>query len=826
MRLPLSRLWLGAPLVIAVCTAQVTSGGGGAQPLSGAQRDLEKQARAILEANCYRCHSHQAGKSKGDLMLDSLASMRKGGVTAPAVVPGEPGKSLLIKAILHEDEELKMPRGGKLPEEQIRVLQTWVKAGAPWTETSAAHGLRVPGQITDADRQYWAFQPVKAGPLPAVADAAWAVNPIDRFIRSRLDAAGIKPSPPPDRRMLARRLYFDVIGLPPTPAEVEAFLGDAGNIAYERLVDRLLASPRYGEQMARHWLDLVRYAESDGFRQDAPRPNAWRYRDYVIRCFNADKPYDRFVREQIAGDELDADDADCVIATGYLCHGIYEFNQRDVRTQWDNMLSEITDVTADAFLGLGFACARCHDHKYDPILQKDYYALRAFFAALMPAENVPLVSRAQRADYERRQAAWLEKTAGIRTEIDRLLEQERAKSVTTMVAKFPREIQAMLNRTVAERSPLEHQLATLAYRQVQGDIDLIDSRMKGDAKTRLGELRKELAKFDADKPAAGFAFATHDLGTTAPPTQIAKRKGAPIDPAVPTVLQREPLSIAPPPGVASTGRRLALANWLTRPDHPLTARVIVNRIWQQHFGRGLVATPNDFGTLGDKPSHPELLDWLADRFIKDGWSVKKLHRLILTSQTYRQSATAPASDVALKKDPENRLLWRMTTHRLAAEQVRDAILSATGKLDVKMGGPGVDAKEPRRSVYTRVLRNTHDPLLDVFDSPDTFASTAQRNVTTTPTQALLMLNSPFMQQQAQAFAARLLKDAPADDTARIDVAFRIAYGRPATSSQKDAARAFLAEQAKRIQPTADVRQAALAELCLVLLNANEFLYVD
>ncbi len=825
---PLTRrswLWIGSPLLaLAVGATSANFGGGGGQPPADGAA-LEKQARAILEASCYRCHSHQAGKSKGELMLDSMASMRKGGATAPAVVPGEPDKSLLIKAVMQEDDDLKMPRGGKLPDEQIRVLRAWVKAGAPWTETSVKTGLRTPGQITDADRRYWAFRPVKVGPLPNVADAAWMANPVDRFLRSRLDAEGLKPSPPAERRALVRRVFFDVTGLPPAPAEVDAFVNDPAPDAFEKLVDRLLAGPHYGEQMARHWLDLVRYAESDGFRQDAYRPNAWQYRDYVIRAFNADKPYDRFVREQIAGDELDPDDADCVIATGYLCHGIYEFNQRDVRTQWAGMLSEITDVTADVFLGLGFACARCHDHKYDPILQKDYYALRAFFAALMPAENVPLLTRAELGDYKQKEAAWLDKTAKVRTAIAQVLADERAKSITTMVSKFPPDIQAMIRMPAAERTPLEQQLASLAYRQVQGELDGLDSKMKGDAKTRLLELRKELAKFDGDKPACSVAFAAHDIGTAAAATTIPRRKADPIEPAVPMVLA-EPLAITPPPGIASTGRRLALAQWLTRPKHPLTARVIVNRIWQQHFGRGLVATPNDFGSLGDKPSHPELLDWLTDRFVKDGWSLKKLHRLLLTSQAYRQSATAPATEAALKKDPENRLLWRMTTHRLAAEQIRDAILSVTGKLDLKMAGPSVDVKEPRRSLYTKVLRNTRDSLLDVFDGPETFTSTATRNVTTTPTQALLMLNSPFMQQQAQAFASRLLKDAPAGDDARIDTAFRLVFGRPATLSQKEQVRAFLADQSQRVPPPADARQAVLTDLCLVLLNANEFVYVD
>ena len=817
-------LWLGMPLlVLAGGLAPALSGAGSGTPAKSGPA-LEKEARAVLEANCFRCHSHKAGKSKGELMLDSMASMRKGGKTAPAVVPGDPDKSLLYKAILHTDDDLKMPLGGKLPAEQVALLRDWIKAGAPWTESAAKSELRVPGQITDEDRKYWAYQPVKVRTPPEVKDPAWAKNPIDQFIRHRLDVAGIKPSPQAERRVLIRRLYYDVIGLPPTPAQVEGFVNDKAKDAYEKLVDSLLASPQYGEQMARHWLDLVRYAESDGYRQDAYRPNAWQYRDYVTRAFNADKPYDRFVQEQIAGDELDADDPECLVASGYLCAGIYEFNQRDVRAQWDTMISEITDVTADVFLGMGFACARCHDHKYDPILQKDYYALYAFFAGLMPAEDVPLASRTERAKYKRQMVVWLAKTMNVHLEIAKVEAEERMKSITTMVVKFPPDIQEMIKKPAVERTPLEHQLATLAYRQVDGDLKGIEARMKGAAKTKLDELKKELAKFDADMPAAiPHAFAARDVGAIAPPTAIPKRKGTPIEPAVPTVLGIEPLKIAP--GSESTGRRLALAKWLTRPENPLVARVMVNRLWQQHFGRGIVATPNDFGTLGDKPSHPELLDWLADRFVKDALSFKKLHRLILTSQTYRQSAKATASDAALKKDPDNRLLWRMTTRRLAAEQIRDAILSVTGKLDLKAGGPSVDAKESRRSVYTKVIRNTRDTLLDVFDAPETFSSVAQRNVTTSPTQALLMINSPFMQQRGLDFATRLLKEHPQDENARIDTAFRLAFSRPPTPAQADQVRAFLADQAKRVQAN-DRQLAALAELCLVLLNVNEFVYVD
>jgi hypothetical protein len=658
-------------------------------------------------------------------------------------------------------------------------------------------------------------------------------NPSDRFIRARLDREALTPSPPADRGALVRRVYFDLLGLPPTPAEVDAFVRDSSVDAYERLIDRLLASSHYGERWARHWLDVVRYAESDGFRQDAYRPHAWRYRDYVIRAFNADKPFDQFVREQLAGDELAPDDQEALAATGFLCHGIYEYNQRNVRNQWNDMLNEVTDVTGEVFLGLGVGCARCHDHKFDPFLQKDYFALRAFFEGMLPSAEVVCATPQARAEYERRLAAWEQKTAKVRGEIEALVSAEHGRIEKDMISKFPADIQSMMRKSSAARGPLEQQLATLAYRQIQYEYDHIDARLKGDAKTRLKQLQKELAQFDAVRPEPLPSFqAAREVGLEAAPTRIPKKVNqSPIVPAFPSVFDAAPPAITPPESAASTGRRTALAQWLTRPDHPLTTRVIVNRIWQYHFGRGLVSTTNDFGHLGETPSHPELLDWLAHRFVQDGWSFKKLHRLILTSRTYQQSATAPASALTLKKDPENRLWWRMDTRRLDAEQIRDALLAISGKLDPKAGGASADVKEPRRSIYLKVMRNSHEALLEVFDLPESFVSAGRRNVTTTPTQALLLLNSPAMQQHARAQAERLTREAGMKDATRVEFAFRLAFGRPPTATERGDALAYLRAQSGRVSPGesaegGDPRRAALIDFCQVLLNANEFLYVD
>lgn len=812
--------------ILAVSSLLLTSALHAQAPTPAKAEFFTKKIKPLLETHCFKCHSHASGKSKGNLVLDSLASMVKGGDSGPALVPGQPEKSLLLHAVRYAKDELRMPPTGKLPDDKIALLAEWIKMGAPWpggAKTTTGPAL---GKITDEDRRYWAFQPVKAHQVPDSKDPLWAKNPIDRFVLGRLHAEGLRPSPPAERAALVRRIYADLVGLPPSPQEIDAFVADTAADAYEKLVDRLLASPRYGEKWARHWLDLVRYAESDGYRIDEYRPQSWQFRDYVIRSLNADKPYDRFVQEQLAGDEMFPDNPDALTATAYLRHWIYEYNQRDVRTQWQNILEDLTDVTGEAILGLGMGCARCHDHKFDAILQKDYYRLQAFFAGIQPQDYLPLASQEQQKEYYARLAAWEKRTATIRAQIAEFEKPERANAEKGAIDKFPPDIQEMIRKTEAERTPFEKQLAALAYRQVIYEFDKLDNRFKGDKKDKLVDLRRELAKFDADKPAPlPRGLTVRDVGLEAPPIFL-PRKNQPVEPGFLTVLDEKPAAIAPIKAQASSGRRTALAKWLTSRDNPLTTRVIVNRLWQHHFGQGLVNTPSDFGRLGDKPSHPELLDWLARRFVEDGWSLKKMHRLLVTSQTYRQAATAPAPDMAVKKDPQNRLLWRASTRRLQAEQIRDALLSVTGRLDLTMSGPSVDVAQPRRTIYTKMFRNNRDPLLDVFDAPEGVSSVGQRNVTTTPTQALLMINSPFMLQQAQALAARLQKENSDDDVIR--AAFRLTFGRSPSQNETQSAVTFLNQQAQRINPRtpSDGRQGALVDFCHVLLNANEFLYID
>jgi hypothetical protein len=568
-------------------------------------------------------------------------------------------------------------------------------------------------------------------------------------------------------------------------------------VRYASLVDALLASPRHGERWARHWLDLVRYAESDGYRADDYRPHAWRYRDYVIRALNADKPYDRFVQEQLAGDELWPDDPEARIATGFLTHGIYEYNNRDVVGQWSNMLNDLTDTTADVFLGMGVQCARCHDHKFDPILQKDYFRLQAFFAPIRYYNESVVATPEQRAAHAQRLAAWEEKTAALREQITAIEAKYREAAEKDAVEKFPPETRAIIARPPGERTPYEQQLVELAWRQVEYEWSdkRFPARVKEPAKAQRTALLVELQKFAADKPEPlPVAPSATDIGPIAPPVTIPKKAQlGEIEPGFLTVLEEAPAKIERV-NAQTTGRRAALARWLTQPENPLAARVIVNRVWQYHFGRGLAVNASDFGKLGEKPSHPELLDWLARWFVENGWSFKKLHRLIVTSATYQQSVANPIAETARLKDPENLLLWRGATRRLDAEQIRDAVLSMTGEIQFPDGGPGADPSKTVRTIYNKVIRNTRDPVLDVFDSPEGFASTSLRNITTTPTQSLLMINSGWSLERAAAFAERLRKESSSDEDKLVADAFRLAFNREPGKAERDGARAFLNRQ--------------------------------
>jgi hypothetical protein len=788
------------------------------QPTAEQVQFFENHIRPLLAEHCWKCHG--AEKQRGGLRLDSRTALLRGGESGPAIVPGKPEESLLIEAVNYASYE--MPPEGRLPDALIERLTQWVALGAPWPGHDADVRPAQRSKITDDDRQWWAFQPVRPVPVPhlqaagsnaedayAELERTWVRNDIDRFILAAQRDARLVPAPEADKLSLLRRVYFDLIGLPPGPDEIAAFLADDSPQAYEHVVDRLLASPHYGERWARHWLDLVRYAESDGYRKDDYRPHAWRYRDYVIDSLNEDKPYDRFVQEQIAGDELFPGDPQALVATGYLRHWIYEYNQRDVVWQWSNILNDITDTTGDVFLGLGLQCARCHDHKFDPILQRDYYRLQAFFAGVLP-QDVVAATEEEVARHREASAQWEQQTATLRQQLDELEAPYRRAAERDAIEKFPPEIQEMIRKPAAERSCREHQLAELAYRQVYEEWANLDRRFKPQDKERILALRKELAAFDALRPPPlPVAHAVTDVGPQADPVYIPRKENEPIEPGFLTVLDEGPAAIVPlPQSPGTTGRRAALAAWLTRSDNPLTTRVIVNRVWQYHFGRGLAANSSDFGRLGSAPSHPELLDWLTGYFLQHGWRLKPLHRLIVTSATYRQSSRHPQAEHMARLDAANRYYWRADTRRLDAEQIRDALLAATGELDLHRGGPGVESNQPRRTIYTRVLRNTRDPLLEVFDLPLFFRSESGRVTTTTPVQSLLLFNSQTMLLRAEALAERLLRDSGGDEQELLRRAWLLVYGRPPHSEELDSARQFLREQARRIDPEAAGSAAA------------------
>ena len=745
---------------------------------------FEIHARPLLVAHCIRCHSDT--KQEAGLNLATRAGILAGGESGPAVVPGKPEESLLLEALRYESFE--MPPTGRLDDEAIAGIERWVAAGAAWPEGTV---LAAADPITAEDRGWWCYQPLADPPVPEppAAMAARCRNEIDRFILEKLAAVGIGPAAEAAPATLLRRLHYAVTGLPPSENLLDETAGgealrDAA--ASERLVDDLLASPAYGEHQARFWLDLVRYADSDGYRADENRPHAKEYRDYCVRSFNADKPYDRFVMEQLAGDEIDPGNRDAIIATMFLRHWIYEWNQRDVEGQWQKILDDLTETTADVFLAQSLKCARCHDHKFDPLLQKDYYRLQAFFAAFQPSEAHPVADLATRTAHAEQLQAWKQATADIRK---RLHDIERpvllAHATGEHPKMFPAEIQAILAAWPEDLAPHEQQIAALAGRQFAIHPDKLDQWLDERAAAERKDLLARLAGYDALKPRAlpTQTFVAGDVGPAAPVIRIPDdRSRTAIDPGFLTLLDAGSAVIEPPPAVlGTTGRRTALARWITSPANPLTARVIVNRVWQQHFGRGLSASTSDFGHLGQPPSHPELLDWLASWFVREGWSLKKLNRLILTSATFRQTSGRFLDEKLAAVDPENKLLWRMQPRRLSGEEITDTALAASAAVTP------TDTKQ--RAIYKPVRRNSPDPLLAAFDLPDRIQSAGERHRTTTPMQALLLANGPWAHEQARAIARSL---APQSDAELVRRVHRRLFGREASAAEVAESEQFLA----------------------------------
>ncbi|MSQ94222.1 MAG: DUF1549 domain-containing protein [Gemmataceae bacterium] len=767
-------------------------------------RFFETSIRPLLVDRCQKCHGPK--KQKAELRLDSRASILKGGESGPAAVPGYPDKSLLIKAVRHVSDKLKIPDGKKLSGREIADLTRWVQMGLPYPETLAA---------PKADpKNWWAFQSPRRPEVPKVKDSAWPQTALDHFILAKLEAKGLKPAPAADRRTLIRRATFDLIGLPPTPAELDAFVKDTSANAFAKVVDRLLASPHYGERWGRHWLDVARYADSNGLDENVAFGNAWRYRDYVVKAFNDDLPFDQFVLEQLAGDLLETKDVAVrqrrLIATGFLSLGPKVIAEVDEKKMEMDIVDEQIDTVGRAFMGLTLGCARCHDHKFDPIPLADYYGLAGIFRSTKTMDHFKKIAR------------WHEHPLA---------------SATDPAIK------------AAHASEIAKQKAV---------IDELARKPTEETKATLKRLRDELAKLEKSGPTIPTAMGVADgvvVDAAIHPRGNHLKIGKAVPRHVPVLLALEHA----PAFDAKTSGRLELGRWLVQPDHPLTSRVMVNRIWRWHFGDGIVRSTDNFGTLGELPSDQALLDWLAHRFTLpsplggegsgvrgDGaWSIKAMHRLIMLSSTYQMSATADAK--TKEADPENRLHGRANVRRLEAEAIRDTLLAVGGVLDRSMGGSMLHVKNRdylfdhtskdttsydsrRRSLYLPVIRNHLYDVFQLFDYPDPATPSGDRATTTVAPQALFLMNSDWTMKICDHLAESLLKQTGLDDVGRVRRLYVEAYGRDATDAEAAKAIALVREVDLAIQkrePNLDRRRLlAWSALCQVVVSANEFVYVQ
>jgi mono/diheme cytochrome c family protein len=774
---------------------------------------FERKIRPVLVEHCYECHSADAKKLKGGLVLDSRAGVIKGGDTGPAVTPGEPDASLLIQAVRHTDPNLTMPPKTKLPPNVIADLEQWVRLGAPdpRTEDTVASTKAKSAIDWNKAREWWSFRPLKSPPVPSVKQKRWPASDLDRFILARLEKENLKPAADANRRALIRRATFDLIGLPPTPEEVEAFLADTSPRAFAKVVDRLLDSPHYGERWGRHWLDVVRYADTAGDNSDFPIPQMHRYRDWVISAFDRDLPYDQFVREQLAGDLLPADSTEArfqkIIATGYIANA-RRFGSRVDDYPQHLTIEDTIDNLGRTFLGLTVNCARCHDHKFDPITAADYYALYGIFHSTRypwpgieleqkQRDLVPLVEPGKLAEAEAARKAHDEEKRRLEKEVQRLkdsLKDKSAEEKKVVEAKI-KEAEQALKDFVNQGLPFEQAYAVAEA----GKVEDVPIQVKGDP---------------------------------AKPGDIVRRRFL-------TVMNAPEI-----PQTDTTSGRRQLAEWIVDRGNPLTARVMVNRIWLHHFGKGLVPTPNDFGKQGKPPTHPELLDWLASKFVEAGWSVKAMHRLILLSRTYQLSSAR--SEEAIARDANNELLSSFPRQRLDAEAIRDTLLALGGNLDTTPAGahpfpPQTEWKftqhnpfkavydSKRRSVYLMTQRIQRHPYLAIFDGADPATSTPVRTTSTTPLQALFLLNDKFVHEQSQEFANRIIS-ADTDDASRLTFAYQAALGRPADRNELDRGRKFLTEAREKLRASGTSPEQVEAEswraMVRVIFRLNEFVYVD
>lgn len=872
--------YLPERLLSGVFTLFLFSAGASAQQLTSSREEqvnelFSSTVQPAIEAHCVSCHGR--GQTFSDLDLRTREGILRGGKRGSGIVPGNASKSLLLAAIEGQGA-LKMPPGErqKLPPETVDAIRRWIDAGAPWPD-NPARSRPVWNYLPE---DVWAWQPVRRYPIPKKGP-----SPVDAFILQKLEEKGLPAAPEADLVTLIRRATFDLIGLPPTPEEVDSFVQDPSPDAYRNLVERLLASPRYGERFGRHWLDVVRYADTDGYSNDYERPNAWRYRDYVIRSFNQDKPYDRFVLEQLAGDELDPGNPENLLATGFLRMGPWEHTGMSVAAITRQMfLDDVTHNTATAFLDLTVGCARCHDHKFDPIPTRDYYRLQAVFASTeFEQRPAPFLPTENQSGFAKQEAAVRDSIRDATDKLDELDEKVRQGLVRKHGLKSAEELPPEVLR-----EGLKKKESVAAPDLERERIYRKRTELYGRALDRYRPLAYSVSSGGLkEKKAAAETFILAGGNLRSP--------GEKVEPDILSAVYRfnDELDTSVPN--QAEGRRAALDRWIAAPANPLTARVMVNRIWQYHFGQGLVATSNNFGKMGRRPSHPELLDWLAAYFVEHGWSVKQMHRLIMFSQVYRRSSEPAAAAKISKTDPGNQLLSFFPPHRMEAEVLRDSILAVAGELSLQTGGPGsfpeinydlatqsrlimgtlAPAYQPsptrrernRRTIYTFQKRSIMDPVVEVFNGPNQNDSCERRESTTVPTQVFALFNSKFARDMALAFAVRLEKIA-AGQSARIDWAFRFAFNRlptgaerklalehldrateehrravtPAVPERKLLVRSLIGEYTgKRFDFEEETRPAdyeenlqpaqvspetrALADLALVLLNSNEFIYI-
>lgn len=911
------KLGVGRVLKI-VCIGVVFSFGLLIQPSlrSGAQesQSLGRQVQKLFEQKCTQCHGEAV--QMGGLDLRTQQAILRGGESGPAVSPGKGEQSLLYRRIAGLKKPL-MPMAPMPPlsAAEIALIRTWIDRGAEIDAgTRAANPLAAPStvagykerEITPDDRNWWSFKPPVRASVPAIADARWNRNPIDAWIKRSLDQKGLVPAARADRNTLIRRAYLDLIGLPPSPAEVDAFLADRTPQAFEKLIERLLSSPQYGERWGRFWMDVVRYADSSGYEHDFDNANAWRYRDYVIKAFNQDKPFNRFILEQLAGDELEDRDQDSLIATTFYRIGPrVRYREKDNPYYRYEYLDDTIRTTFQGFMGLSVNCARCHDHKFDPVTRLDYYRSMAMFFGQVEY-NHPLAAPEKVAEYQRRKKAVDDQIRPLMAKVIQIEAPYRRAAFEKRLAKFPEEIQAAVRTPEAQRTPGQRLLASqilsidvdpdaaaaqnvaALYSRNRIKISDEDNQLR---ETLLDQVETHLKKTPAPLPVADgvrdgdYRLAPDGAGDeplpgkggrfeygveccylpeagkpySPPPVYFAAngqnvsddQKSFVVEPGFLSVLNRasEQADIERPESVNSSGRRLALARWIGSADNPLTSRVIVNRLWQWHFGRGLVATPGNFGRMGLKPTHLELLDWLATEFVRQGWSIKQMHRLIMNTEVY-QMASSGSSAGNVELDPANLMLWRFPLRRLEAEAIRDSILLASGQLNPEAGGPPFFPAIPksvrqsylqgkwvmteegpatwRRSVYAYWKRGLKYPMFEVHDQPDPNVTCEMRNVTTVPTQALTLLNNEFVLIQARFFAQRVLREAGDDPAAQIRAFYRIAYSRKPVGSELERFQEFLKTQRSYhdAKAPAEAALAALTDAAHVFLNSNEFVYIN